>query len=176
MLSFLENTQAILDAVYESGEDKILDIGSGTGRYGLLIREDNISRRSVCESLEPEDTMTIDCCEFTPYLYTLVCHNVYNKHFHKSMFELTDKELSKYGLVLMIDVVEHWDKDVIKDFLKRIPGKILISTPKAVCMYNTEYYGDEHTHCSQWFYEDFKDFNTKDYSTAQSYILLLENK
>jgi 2-polyprenyl-3-methyl-5-hydroxy-6-metoxy-1,4-benzoquinol methylase len=92
------------------------------------------------------------------------------------MFDLTDKELAKYELVTMIDVIEHWDKDIIKDFLKRIPGKILISTPKEVCFYTKEYYGDKHTHCSQWFYEDFKDFNTKDYSTAQSYILLLENK
>jgi|GEM_PF-5053578 len=172
MLSYEDNIPTILSLV--KGKRNILDIGSGIGKYGLLLREQYLSSQAENGSLQPIDDIRIDCCEYTPYFYCRQDHRfIYNNHYHKSMFELSDEALNQYEIVLLIDVIEHWDKKVVQEFLKRIKVPVLISTPKETVMYQDEFYGDKAHHKTQW---DITDFNTKDLSTRQSLICILNNE
>lgn len=168
MLSYKENIPKILQAIDESGAKKILDIGCAFGKYGLLIREQYLSKRAETE-LSPTDDMVIDAIEYTKYFYERpALKYIYNTVITKSMFEVED--FSKYDLVLLIDVVEHYPKKEMKAFLRKIKTKVLISTPKDVVMYTEKYYGDEHVHVSQW--NNF-DFWGKKYSTDLSHIYIV---
>jgi hypothetical protein len=174
MLSFPENITTVLRAIKESGARKILDVGGGMGKYALLAREDNISSQAEAGDMSPKCSIQIDCCEDTKYFTEQKWHDgLYNNHCHSSVFDL--KFDNSYELTLFIDTVEHWDKAITLDLLKKINGVKLISTPKHTVMYTQEYYGDPRHHCSQWDVNDFKDFQIiKDYSTDYSHILLIK--
>lgn len=167
MLSYKESIIPILKAVDESCATRILDVGCAFGKYGLLIREQYLSKKSVTEII-PTDDIIIDACEYTKYFYDRpALEHIYNKVIKESMFDI--KEFP-YDLVLLIDVVEHYPKEDMKEFIKKIGTKVLISTPKNVHMYTEKYYGDEHVHISQWQAEDFVG---KDYSTDLSHIFIV---
>lgn len=167
MLSYKENILTILKAVEESGATKILDVGCAYGKYGLLIREQYLSKKAESE-ITPTDDMVIDACEYTKYFTDRPALNhIYNKVIKGSVFDITE---FPYDLVLLIDIVEHYPKEEMKEFIKRIGTKVLISTPKNVHMYTEKYYGDEHVHISQWGGEDFIG---KDYSTDLSHIFIV---
>lgn len=177
MTSHSENIPKILQAIDGVNPKRILDIGVGFGKFGLLAREQYLSKKKEIE-LIPINDIIIDCCEITEYFINLPYHNsLYDHHFHQSFFELKDKLKDvQYDLILMIDVVEHYPKDEVKKWLREIlqnKNKILISTPKEVVMYTQHYYGDPNHHKSQWTREDFNEFKNTDYSTDFSHIFLL---
>ena len=171
MLSYKENIPTILNAVEESGAKKILDVGCAFGKYGLLIREQYLSKKAESE-ITPIDDMIIDAVEYTKYFYDRpALKNIYNNVYPESMFDMVDIGLfERYDLVLLIDVVEHYDKDFMKKFLSKINTKVLISTPKETVMYTEKYYGDGHCHISQWNKDDFIG---KDYSNNLSHIFIV---
>lgn len=170
MLSFKENIPKILEVVENSGAKKILDVGCAFGKYGLLIREQYLSKKAEWEII-PTDDMQIDAVEYTSYFNERpALENIYNTVYKEDMFNF-DK-FNDYDLVMLIDVVEHYPKEVIKEFLSKIKTKVLISTPIQTCMYTQEYYGDPHHHISQWSTDDFKGLN---YSTNLSYIYVENN-
>lgn len=176
MVSHSENIPKILQAVDSISPKRVLDIGTGFGKFGLLVREWYLSKRAKIEII-PTNDIVIDCCEITEYFINLPYHNsLYDHHFHQSFFELKNKlEDAQYDLILMIDVVEHYPKEEVKKWLREIidKNKILISTPKEVTMYTQHYYGDSNHHKSQWTKEDFNEFKNTDYSTDFSHIFLL---
>lgn len=168
MLSYKENIPRILQAVEESGAKKILDVGCAFGKYGLLIREQRLSKLAETQII-PEDDMQIDAIEYTPYFYERpALQEIYDNVFARSMFDFHSFEY--YDLVLLIDVVEHYPKEMMQEFLASIKTKVLVSTPKVVTMYTEKYYGDDHHHISQWSKDDF---NGKDYSTNESHIYII---
>lgn len=177
MLSFPDNIPAILRAVGDLQPARVLDIGSGFGKFGLLTREAILSTRAEQGNMLPDDKdLVIDCCEEAAYFHQFQTHwACYNNHFHKDVFEMHPDTLNSYDLILLIDVVEHWDKAKAIEFLKKITkAKVLISTPKETCMYEAPYYHSR-KHVSQWTEEDFKGLllPIKDYSTKDSHIFLI---
>jgi hypothetical protein len=73
----------------------------------------------------------------------------------------------------MIDVAEHWPMKEVAEFIDRC-GKILVSTPKGVVMYEQEFYGkDCPKHQTQFDHAFFQQFPNKDYSTRTSFVYLL---
>lgn len=167
MLSFKENIIPILSIVKNTGARKILDVGCAYGKYGLLIREQYLSDKTEVE-ITPIDDIQIDAVEYTKYFYDRpALEYIYNKVIKGSVFDIED--FSEYDLILLIDIVEHYSKEEIKQLLDRIDCKVLISTPKRVVMYKEHYYGDAHPHICQWTAEDFKGI---DYSTDFSFIFI----
>jgi len=168
MLSFKENIPIILQAVEEINPKSVLDIGAGMGKFGLLIREQYLSSKAEKGELEPVDNIVIDAVEDTKYLITDRMRGIYNYVFEHSILDL-DFDPCNYDLMLLIDVVEHWEKQVGLDLLNRLTKKsaVLISTPKRVGMYKEHFYGDPRHHISQWVQEDFSD-NFKDIKVYES--------
>ncbi len=179
MLSYVENIPNILEAA--KPYRKILDAGPGMGKYGLLLKEQYASLAAEAGDMEPDtdsyDTFFVDCTEITPYFRNrLHGGNTYRNVFGHDIFA-TGKNIHKaveekyYDLVMLIDVVEHYPKQKVLDWLTTIPVDVLISTPKSVHMYTEHYYGDPNHHQSQWELSDFK--VKKNYSTNLSHIVIV---
>ena len=177
MTSFASNIPSILQAVGDLQPARVLDIGSAFGKYGLLVREAILSTRAEQGNMLPKDNdLIIDCVEEAPYFYQFAYHwAIYDNHFHRDVFEMHPDTINSYDLVLLIDVIEHWEKEKAIEFLAKITkAKVLISTPRETVMYEAPYYHSR-KHISQWTPEDFAGplLPIKDYSTVDSLIYLL---
>ena len=174
MTSFASNIPIILDIIGAKNPKRLLDIGSGFGKFGLMARELLLSIRAIKNSdICPVDDLIVDCVEEAEYFYQQPYHDkIYNNHWHKDVFKMPIEQLNGYDLILLIDVVEHWDKGNAIEWLKKIKTNVLISTPKKVSYYKLKYYGSR-KHVSQWTYEDFKGNGFRDdFSSSKSFILL----
>ncbi len=174
--SFSSNIESIVNAVMENTparNPKILDIGGAFGKYGLLIREGIASIRSEQGDLSPDiSDIIIDNLDIATYFTQFKwLREIYNHCLTADMFDNTEI-INLYDIALLIDVVEHFSKEQIQDFLSKIKVPVLISTPKEVYMYEHEHYGFA-KHISQWSPEDFGDRIKKDYSTKDSWIFLV---
>jgi hypothetical protein len=179
MLSFRENIPIILSAVEKQNHKSVLDIGAGMGKYGLLIREQYLSKKAELGELEPSNDINIDAVEDTKYLLDKIDGSGIYDHIYKNdVFNIVDelKSNKAHELILIIDVLEHWNKEVgislIKELVTICP--VLISTPKKVGMYKDHFYGDPRHHITQFSQEDFNGFEYDDYSNNLSHILVIK--
>lgn len=180
MTSYAENIKPILEAVIEINPKRVLDIGAGFGKYGVLIREALMSDRAEKGDLTPTDDIFMECMETARYFYDRkLLHDIYNNCILTDARTFTFLEGDKWDVVLLIDVVEHMSKQdgiaLIKKF-KDNGSKILVSTPRNVVMYEKDYYGNDcPKHETQWMYEDFAALNleAKSFSTPQSFIFII---
>ena len=170
MLSFAENIKTIIEA--SKGYNKILDIGAGFGKYGVLLREQYLSSKAERGELSPLDDFFIGAVEDAPYFQIYLKRSSYNALYPISIFDFPEEDLVAFDLFLLIDTLEHWHKDKAKELIKKLScyGDVLISTPKNVSMYHEHFYGDPRHHITQW---NKSDFSGKDFSTPQSYIYLI---
>lgn len=157
---------------------RILDIGSGFGKYGIIVREAILSNRADKGDLEPVDDLVIDCVECARYFQNLNCHkSIYDHHFHCDIRDLP--KVGYYDLALMIDIVEHLDRREIEPLIKRLKTTIkhiIVSVPRKVKIYSEQYYGaDCPVHKHQPTIDDFKKNNPNliDLSTERSLIFII---
>lgn len=150
---------------------RILDIGPGYGKYGLLLRE-YLNRK-------PERLVAVE--KHRPYLeewgWRLAC--IYDEVLLADGLELPGPDalevervtggsagagdfepaalpsgwLEGFDLVLLLDVIEHLPKDQAVELLARIPGRVIVNTPveffRSVPGHPTE------EHVSHWTLGDF---------------------
>ena len=179
MLSFKENIPIILETVKNINPKKIVDVGAGMGKYGLLVREQYLSSKAGEGELSPKDDIIIDVIEDTEYFFEFrpgLLEAIYDNVFKNSVFDSMDILLqNKYDLVLLIDVVEHWTKENTLKLLREINkySDMLISTPKRTSMYTKHYYGDPRHHITQWSESDFKGFKFNVIPSKNSHIIHL---
>lgn len=177
MLSFRENIPIILKAVQEIQPKKVLDVGAGMGKYGLLIREQYLSDKAERGEIEPVDDIVIDAIEDTKYFLGDRIHSIYNSVFEKDIFQCKEIfENGKYDLILLIDTIEHWEKEKALDLLKEMVeySTIVISTPKRIGKYKEHFYGDPRYHITQWSEADFiSDFKVQIIPNSLSHIIII---
>ncbi len=153
MLSFRENIPIILKAVENINPKRVVDVGAGMGKYGLLIREQYLSAKAEKGELKPVDDIVIHAIEDTEYLLTDRLYAIYDLVIDRDVFKCGDIfEENHYDLALLIDTIEHWGKEETLALLKRMNKQtgILISTPKKTVMYEEHFYGDPRHHQTQW--------------------------
>lgn len=183
MLSYVENIPAIVKVVEELNLSRIVDVGAGFGKYGMLCREAILSKRAENGEVVPDDDIEITAVEDTRYFDRYLQPGVYyDSVIHQSMFEVPRSIWYAHDLALIIDVVEHFRKPEILALIARITEqdcRVLVSTPKNTVMYVEHYYGDQRHHITQWQRADFdSEFFTveRDDSTELSHILVLGPK
>ena len=134
----------------------VLDIGSGFGKYGLLCREylDLWDGRQKYEFVKQIDGVEVFSKYITP-IHKFVYNNIYNDDIIKLVYKLD----FKYDLVLLIDVLEHIEKNEGRSLLKILVNKnkgILIGTPKNPSQQKDVFDNIYETHQSKWLKEDFE--------------------
>lgn len=139
---------------------RILDVGPGYGKYGVLIREyvGNPERFDAVEA-------------WSAYVNRRLLA-LYDHVFLGDVCTLDESALANYDLVLMIDVIEHIDKHRAQGLLNRIPGEIVISTPQHFFDNPVDLPPTER-HLSHWTMEDFGSRVVADYSRHGALLVVL---
>lgn len=111
---------AILAMAAEVKPRRILDVGPGNGKYGLLVREylPRVDRLAAVEA----ETRYLDAF---PWL-----GEIYDEILGVDVVIVPAAFFADFDLVLMLDVLEHLDHDAGAELLARIPGRVIVSTPR----------------------------------------------
>lgn len=138
---------AIIHLAWELKPRLVLDVGPGHGKGAVLLRE-----YIGCPPIE-----RVDAVEAWPGYVTerLLC--LYDHVYGCDVLELADHELEVYDLVLMIDVIEHLEKDVGAELLARIPGWAIVCTPESFFENPEHEEIPPEQHRSLWSVADFGD-------------------
>lgn len=136
---------AVVHLVETAGTaDRILEIGPGYGKYGLLLREYLNRKPSVIDAVEAWGPYV----DAFPWLQA-----VYDHVDVGDATSLTAEQLAPYDLVLMADVIEHMDKPSAIGLLDRIGGAVVVSTPEQ--FFPSVDYPPTERHVSHWTRQDF---------------------
>lgn len=163
----------ILDLVILINPESILDIGIGFGKYGMLCREylELWDGRNNYKDF----TRIIDGIEaFKDYITPL--HGfIYNNIFIGDASELISTLETEYELVLLIDVLEHFEKEegaiFIKNILKRNKS-LLISVPKLFEKQADSFGNRYEIHRSHWTENMLREFG-KLYCVEDDYSIIV---
>jgi len=140
-----------MDLIIDINPMSILDIGTGFGKYGVLCREylelwDG--RHNYSRFLRLIDGVEVFGDYITP-LHKFVYNNIYID----DIMEVLDKIETKYDLILLIDVLEHFEKHqggVLLHNILHKNGGVLISTPKKPSSQKDVFGNVYETHRSEW--------------------------
>lgn len=126
---------------------RILDVGCGYGKYGVLLRE------------YLEGDPVVDGVEAWPdYIEKYNLRGIYNHVYSDDVLNLDNDTLAMYDLVMMGDVIEHIEKEPAIELLSRIPGYVIIATPFEH-FHTDEGLPPTEAHVSHWTEQDFVDTN-----------------
>jgi SAM-dependent methyltransferase len=176
--SFVIQIPIIIDVVKALNPKSILDIGKGFGKYGFLVHEyigiDNTLRLSPEKSLQEQSRIVMDACEADTDLLLPHLPHLYRNLFVGDVLEKY-KFFQKYDLILMIDVIEHLNKEKSIEMLRYFvsqKSRVLIATPKDFFeqhLYESEF----ENHISHWKVADFEKIGFVDYQKIDSGMLYL---
>lgn len=129
--SSLFTIPAVMKAVSEVKPRSIIDIGTGFGKYGFLIREYFDLRPGPIPGYDAW-AIRMDGIEIFEDYITPVHHYIYNEMYLGEAVEVL-KDLDRtYDLALVAGTLEHYKKSEGRGFLDRVKEKarnIIISTP-----------------------------------------------
>lgn len=162
--SYRENIPQVLEIIEEVKPKTILDVGVGRGKYGHLVRE-------YFPSIQ------IDGMEvFEEYITAAHRQHYRNIHIGDAVGGVWKKNIFKYDLILLIDVIEHWPKPEAKcwiEYVVSLGAKVLISTPHTDIPQGAVNGNEWEAHVSHWNIRDFTSFNYKEYENPLSLTLLV---
>jgi len=159
--SFAEQIPCIVRLLQKLNPKTILDIGKGFGKYGFLAHEyigiDNTNQLNPSKTMMQQSAVTIDAAEADKDLMLPHLDQIYSKVYFGDITEIYP-DLPTYDLVMMIDVIEHLDKqkaiNLVKYFLSK-NAVLIIATP--IDFFQQHLYESEYeNHISHWKLKDFK--------------------
>lgn len=142
----------------------ILDIGAGTGKYGLLARE-YLDIWGQANGLYDKSLWQhrIDAIEIFEQYITPVYKYVYDEIFVGDAVEIVPEISRYYDLVLLVDIIEHIDKERGKQLLRMLRRKsqaLLISVPRKTGLQKALFNNPYEIHRSQWKKSDFLEIDS----------------
>lgn len=136
----------IVHLVWEVQPKWILDVGPGRGKAGVLLRE----------YIGEPPIERIDAVEAETSYITDRLRCLYDDVFIGDVLNVPDEHLDSYDVVLMVDVIEHLEKEAGLELLDRIIGRVVICTP-ATFFDNPPELPESEKHRSLWSVADFGD-------------------
>ncbi|MEM2175566.1 MAG: hypothetical protein QXI58_08120 [Candidatus Micrarchaeia archaeon] len=150
----------IVELIILTDPSSLLDIGTGFGKYGVLAREYLELWGSRTKEYGKWERRIDGIEAFEGYI-TPLHRFVYDNIYIGEAFEIVSQLQQRYDLVLLIDVIEHFEKTKGIEFVKKILkiGKnIIISTPKGEFPQDKIFNNPFEIHKSTWKKKDFKRF------------------
>ncbi len=160
--SLFYQVNEIAELIVLTNPSAVLDIGVGFGKYGVLAREylDLLDGREQYNAWQTR----IDGIEvFQEYLTPL--HDfIYDHIYIGDAAEVIPTLTTRYDLALLIDVVEHFDREagiaLVEKCLK-VARNVLVSTPRSFMAQGPLFGNEFETHKSLWRRKDFERFENK---------------
>jgi SAM-dependent methyltransferase len=109
----------VLDAILQLAPASVLDIGCGSGKYGVLAREYLRTAR-------------IDAIEGFPKYITALHRATYDHIYEGNALQIVPKLDSRYDLAMMIDMFEHLTPEQGRAMLRELEKRatnVLVSVP-----------------------------------------------
>lgn len=141
----------------------VLDVGVGFGKYGCLFREylDIWEMQTIADYDRSHWKTIIEGIEATPEYLTVLHEYVYDQIHVGDVNEIIDT-LGTYDVIIMGDVLEHFEKNAGGRLLDRLydhTEKCLLLTFPVDCAKRDNVIGNPHeSHRSAWNRRDFKRF------------------
>ena len=132
-----------LAGLIQPNPQRILDVGAGYGKHGVLLRE-YLDPTPVVHGVEA----------WEPYVEAHRLRGIYDELHVRSVLDFTAQELAAYDLVVMGDVIEHIEKPDALALLDRIAGWVVIATP-LVHFHTDPHLPPTERHVSHWTAADF---------------------
>lgn len=152
--SFPSSIPTIIKLMQQVDPKRVLDIGIGMGKYGVLARE-------YCPKLELLDGIEA----YEPYMSYQ--WGIYD---HIELGDARNSTAKPYDLVLLIDIIEHLSHEDAKAMLARYSdATIIVSTP--IEDYRAHYDNHYEDHIAHYPITWFD--NAQDHSTTEATIVLI---
>lgn len=157
-----EPVPSILDLVKIAQPNSILDVGPGFGKFGVLIRE--LLEIPFGRYEKSQWRVKLDAVEVFERYRSPLHDYVYDKVYYEDITKIL-ASLPRYDVILLIDVLEHFDKEqgmtLLNNLLEHTNKYLIVSTPLNPAEH-TEYMGSKHEeHRSKWTLLDFTSFDYK---------------
>jgi SAM-dependent methyltransferase len=179
-----QNISYCIELIRRMNPQRILDVGVGFGRWGILSREFLEVWNQKIYSKDWD--LQIDGIEiFEPNI------EEYHKYFYSNIFKADAASFVKnikdnYDLIIIGDMLEHLEKEKGLEFLSDCLCKtkyLLLNIPIGGKWEQDELYGNKYErHLSTWKLRDFKPFNIitkkffRDYIYRRFAVLILSYK
>jgi len=161
-----ETIPVVIGLVWRLAPKRVLDVGAGYGKYGVLFREylemlhtRNSQPRPSGSTMWRKRLVRIDAVEgFSDYVGKLH-YAVYDNVYIENIFDFVKKQW-EYDLIFMGDVLEHIEKEaalneLLPALLARVAMGVLISVPAYAEAQGSEFGNELETHRSRWQFADF---------------------
>ena len=149
----------VIQLIENNPPKTILDIGFGRGKYGFLIKEYFPS-------------IKVDGLEVFEEYITELQRQIYNKIFIRNVLNI---EIRPYDLYLLIDIIEHWEKNEVYKLLDKLlqMGNVIIATPNKFIPQGMVNGNKWETHKSFWTDADFNKYERFIVENDLSLIMIL---
>ena len=130
-LSFVQAIPVVIEQVAHLKPSSILDVGIGFGKYGVLLREAlELPYERYAKS---QWKVTIDGVEAFEGYRNPIHEFAYNRVFYGRIEDILPS-LDQYDVILLIDVLEHFEKEegrkLLRDLLLHARKSLLVATPR----------------------------------------------
>jgi len=159
-LSFVQAIPVVIEQVAHLKPSSILDVGIGFGKYGVLLREAlELPYERYARS---RWKVKIDGVEAFEGYRNPIHEFAYNRVFYGRIEEILPS-LGQYDVILLIDVLEHFEKEegrkLLQDLLLHARKSLLVSTPRFPAPQGAYLGNAFEAHRSRWHILDFVDFD-----------------
>lgn len=174
--SFASQIPQIIFLISQIKSKTILDIGKGFGKYGFLIHEyigiEKANGINPAKTMKAQSKINIDAVEIDKQLFLPHLDHIYNKVYEGSILEMYTR-LPNYDLILIIDVIEHLEKNAAVKMLEYFiskKNKIIIATPEKFFQQHL-YDSPFEEHISHWNLKDFSNIAYVDHQKCSGGII-----
>ncbi|NSW76214.1 MAG: glycosyltransferase family 4 protein [Candidatus Atribacteria bacterium] len=158
--SFIHAVPHIVGALEACSPESVLDVGIGFGKYGVILRE--VLEVSYGRYFKEGWKVLIDGIEAFEEYHNPIHDFVYNRVYYEDM-EVCLPSLPVYDVVLLIDVLERFEKEkgkkIIQNLLQHARKSLLVSTPRFPAKQDSYLGNSFELHRSRWHILDFVDFD-----------------
>ncbi|GAB4579844.1 MAG: hypothetical protein Fur0022_25830 [Anaerolineales bacterium] len=157
--SYLYQLNEIVELIVLVAPQKILDVGVGFGKYGMLARE-YLEFRDGREKYNDWQRQ-IDGIEIFPHYLTPLHAFIYNQMYVGDARTILPTLQTRYDLLLLVDVIEHFSPPDGYDLLQKCQHaarNVLVSTPVEYFPQQAAFENPAETHLSHWTATQFKAF------------------
>ncbi|MEF2965958.1 methyltransferase domain-containing protein [Paenibacillus sp. M1] len=173
-----QNLSHCVELIRRAAPSSVLDVGVGFGRWGMICREfldvwqGRVHREQWSTRIEGIEIFLKNVDEYHPYFYNKI-------HIADAYELLTRRILGHYDLIILGDVLEHFDKERATALLTACleSGRyVLLNIPIGTDWpQGSEYGNDYERHRSEWTMEEldrypfvskqkFKDYIERDFA------------